>query len=148
MVYYFVITQSTSSSNSESSLGTSSKHLCLAWPIFGMTRSQRSQRRKRASKPVLRIPSGLNSSETNERTSVLEASDCMLEDEDGLRGGLIPEARIFQVGTRWVLGTLSFLFFADAVDGSVWSGSSQSNFIPYSPRVPHLCPDRLQWDSR
>ena len=80
---YLFKTESTSSSNSESLPSDSSKHSCLAWPTFGITLSQVSQRRKSASNFALGIPSGPSSSDMIETTSVLEALDRIFEDEDG-----------------------------------------------------------------
>lgn len=115
-----VKTELISSPNSESLLSISITHLCLAWPTFGMTFPQASQRRKRLSNLALGIPSGLNNSETMETTSTLEASEHMFEDDDGSEGGETPDATINHVATRCVsvlTFALSLLFLADAVNG-------------------------------
>ena len=114
---------STSSSNSESLLKAANTHPWLGWPTFGRTREHPSQRRKRLSNFSLGIPSGLNNSEMMEITSVPDAPDDIIEDEDGVGGGLMPDAIPTQVGTR---RTLSLLLLAEAVGSSTLSGNERS----------------------
>ena len=108
---YFARTLTTSSSNSEQLLSGSTMHLWPGWPTLGKTLEHVSQRRKRASNCALGMPSGLSSSDMMETTSVLDASDCILEDDDGATGGLTPDEIAFQDEMRT---GLILLFFAEA----------------------------------
>ena len=71
---------------------------------------------KRRSNFSLTIPSGLSNSEIVETTSTFDAVGRIFEEEGGSKGGFMPDAIPFQVGMRWALEALSFLFFPDAVE--------------------------------